>query len=95
MIARYPALNPQIVSTAGIVMVATPKSSCPGRAARKITTKMNGGTYCDCAISTPCVIPVVPVAISASDATASANADGLKMCRNRPPTRQRMNSLPT
>ena len=83
-----------MVSTAGIVIMATPKRSCAGTAARKITRNICGGTNWLCAISIPSVISVRPVAISATAATKSASADGLKMCRDRPPNCQRTNSLP-
>ena len=83
-----------MVSTAGIVIIATPKSSCAGTAARKITRNICGGMNWLCAISIPRVMSVRPVAISATAATDSASADGLKMWRDRPSSCQRMNSLP-
>ena len=47
-----------MVSTAGMVIIATPKSSCAGTAARKITRNICGGMNWLWAISTPSVISV-------------------------------------
>ena len=83
-----------MVSTAGIVIMATPKRSCAGTAARKMTRNICGGMNWLWAISIPSVISVWPVTISATAATKRASAEGLKMCRDCPPSCQRMNSFP-